>query len=156
MAAIKAIAVLAANELNITGHVLFTEDRRKKETIITVHFENVPGGKHGFHIHTLGDLRAGCDSLCAHYNPHNQPHGGRDSEKRHVGDLGNVEPNQNGVVHKVMRDKQIKLRGKYSVVGRSIVLHDGEDDLGTGTNAESKKTGNAGKRIACGIIGYRK
>lgn len=156
MAAIKAVAVLAKNESNITGHVLFTEDRRKKETIITVHFENVPDGKHGFHIHKFGDLREGCHSLCAHFNPHNQPHGGRNSDIRHVGDLGNVEPNRRRVVHKVMRDKQIKLRGKYSVVGRSVVLHAGEDDLGMGTDAQSKKTGNAGSRIACGIIGYRK
>lgn len=71
MAAIKAVAVLAKNESNITGYVLFTEDRRKKETIITVHFENVPYGQHGFHIHKFGDLREGCHSLCAHYNPHN-------------------------------------------------------------------------------------
>ena len=53
-----------------------------------------------------------------------------------------------------MRDKLIRLRGKYSVIGRSIVIHQKEDDLGNGNDAESLKTGNAGKRIACGIIGH--
>ena len=65
-------------------------------------------------------------------------------------------------------DKLIKLRGKYSIIGRSVILHDKEDDLGKGgldengnvidekVRKESLITGNAGKRIACGVIGYSK
>ena len=53
-------------------------------------------------------------------------------------------------------DKLIKLRGKYSVIGRSIVIHDDPDDLGIGGHSDSHTTGHAGKRIACGIIGYSK
>ena len=55
-----------------------------------------------------------------------------------------------------MRDKLIKLRGKYSVIGRSVVIHADEDDLGKGGDKESLITGNAGARIACGVIGYAK
>ena len=67
-------------------------------------------------------------------------------------------------------DKLIKLRGKCNIVGRSVVIHELEDDLGLGgldfdsndnyiivdpdEYEESKKTGNAGKRIACGVIGW--
>ena len=67
-----------------------------------------------------------------------------------------------------MTDKEIKLKGKYSIIGRSVVIHQGEDDLGRGgldennkvidkkKHQDSLKTGNAGKRIACGVIGYSK
>ena len=43
--------------------------------------------------------------------------------------------------------------GDNSVIGRSVVVHAKEDDLGKGGDAESKRTGNAGQRVACGIIG---
>ena len=52
-----------------------------------------------------------------------------------------------------MTDKLIKLIGPESVLGRTIVVHAGTDDLGKGGHAESKKTGNAGARPACGVIG---
>ena len=53
-------------------------------------------------------------------------------------------------------DKFLQLRGyKYNIIGRSVVVHQDPDDLGRGGNAESKKTGNAGARIGCGVIGYK-
>ena len=55
-----------------------------------------------------------------------------------------------------MSDKLIKLRGQYSIIGRSIVIHENPDDLGKGGYPDSKTTGHAGKRIACGVIGYSK
>ena len=53
-------------------------------------------------------------------------------------------------------DKIIKLRGKYSIIGRSVVIHEDEDDLGKGGHKDSCTTGLCSKRIACGIIGYSK
>ena len=51
------------------------------------------------------------------------------------------------------KDSLIKLIGPTSVVGRSVVIHAGQDDLGKGDTEESLKTGNAGPRPACGVIG---
>ena len=74
----------------------------------------------------------------------------------HVGDLGNVNADSNGDYNKIFSDADLKLSGPYSIIGRACVLHDDQDDLGKGTGAKqagSKKTGNAGPRIACGVIG---
>ena len=149
---IQAVCVL---QDKIKGYILFKEDLKNKNTIIKVELENVPKGKHGFHIHETGDLRMGCTSLCAHYNPFNKVHGGPNDKERHVGDLGNIV-SKGEKVSMTMRDKLIKLRGKYSVIGRSVVIHADEDDLGKGGDKESLITGNAGARIACGVIGYAK
>ena len=74
----------------------------------------------------------------------------------HAGDMiNNIYPDPNGKFFHEYEDKRIKLRGNVnkSIIGRSIVIHENKDDLGLGNNKESKKTGNAGKRIACAIIG---
>lgn len=88
-----------------------------------------------------------------HFNPHNKTHGGPTAEVRHVGDLGNINTNDSGVAKGTIEDKYIKLIGPESVIGRMVVVHAGEDDLGKGGNEESLKTGNAGGRAACGVIG---
>ena len=115
-----------------------------------------PPGPRGFHIHESGDLTKGCKSLCSHYNPYNKNHGGPFSTERHVGDLGNIYINESGDGYLELIDPLIKLYGPTSVIGRSFVLHEKEDDLGRNKHdEESLKTGNAGARIACGIIGIK-
>ena len=149
-------AVCVFQSSNITGNIILREYKNKKITEIIVNLKNVPEGPHGFHIHESGDLREGCTSLCSHFNPFNKNHGGPDDTDRHVGDLGNIYASKSGIVKTTIYDKKVKLTGKNSVIGRSIVIHDKEDDLGRGNNKESLITGNAGKRIACGIIGISK
>jgi len=149
-------AVCVFQESEIKGYVLFREFKEQKKTGIVLRLTGVPQGEHGFHIHQSGDLREGCGSLCAHFNPYGKNHGGLKDKERHVGDLGNIEPDVNGVVNKTLYDTKIKLSGKNSIIGRSVVIHADRDDLGKGGNAESLKTGNAGKRIACGVIGLSK
>ena len=106
-------------------------------------------GLHGFHVHRCGDLRMGCDSACDHYNPEKRLHGGRDGHDRHKGDLGNITGTQSGVcTDRLLADVNLD-----DIIGRALVVHADEDDLGKGGDDESKKTGNAGKRIGCGIIG---
>mgnify|MGYP002079488255 CR=1 FL=1 len=70
-----------------------------------------------------------------------------------MGDLGNVEAKADGTVVAVFEDHLIKIYGENNVLGRSFVVHEKVDDLGRGGDEESKKTGNAGARLACGEIG---
>lgn len=107
----------------------------------------------GFHIHAFGDNTNGCTSAGPHFNPFGKEHGAPEDDNRHVGDLGNISTDANGVAKGTKQDTLVKLIGANSIIGRSVVVHGGQDDLGRGGNAESKKTGNAGPRPACGVIG---
>ena len=70
-----------------------------------------------------------------------------------MGDLGNVEANENGIVNITLLHPFVSLFGQYSILGRSVVIHEKPDALGRGGHATSNATGNAG---ACGIIGIAK
>ena len=112
-----------------------------------------PNQEHAIHIHECGDLTKGCESACAHYNPYSMNHGGPKSCDRHVGDLGNIKADSNGVAEFQMVDKLVQLNGPYNVIGRSVVIHEDIDDFGLGGHSDSLTTGHAGKRIGCGVIG---
>lgn len=86
-------------------------------------------------------------------NPFNKTHGAPTDSDRHVGDLGNFKTDASGNATGSVQDPLVKLIGSESVIGRTVVVHAGTDDLGKGGNEESKKTGNAGGRPACGVIG---
>lgn len=113
-------------------------------------------GLHGFHVHEFGDNTNGCISAGAHFNPHNKDHGGPEHAIRHIGDLGNITADASGVAKINIRDKMISLQGAFSVIGRTVVVHADPDDLGLGGHELSKTTGNAGARLACGVIGLAK
>lgn len=157
---IKAIAYFSNSE--IKGTVKF-EEIIDSEYIYVDACVNVivelegfePNTIHGFHVHESGDLTKGCESMCAHFNPFNKTHGGKEDEERHVGDLGNLEADSEGKVKFEFVDNIIKLRGDDSnIIGRGLIIHADPDDCGRGTFPDSKTTGHAGKRIGCAIIGY--
>jgi Cu-Zn family superoxide dismutase len=154
----KNISAIAYLNSEIKGSIYFIENQDKNIVTIKLNLSGLPPNKElGFHIHAAGDLSDGCTSACAHFNPFNTVHGGKDSKVRHVGDLGNITTDKHGNCIIEFNDNMIKLRGyKQNIIGRSIVIHGQKDDLGRGGNSESLKTGNAGKRIACAVIGYTK
>ncbi len=122
-------------------------------TLIKGTITGLTPGEHGFHIHEFGDMSDGCKSMGGHYNPDNVNHGDRD--EGHVGDLGNIIATESGVANFSIKANRVDLIGDRSVVGRGIVVHADKDDLGLGGDDESLKTGNAGDRLACGVITLR-
>jgi Cu-Zn family superoxide dismutase len=153
---LKKIEGIAVFQGKVSGIVKFTDLGNK--VAIDVSIKGLKkNAKHGFHVHEYGDMSEQCTSMCSHFNPTNDTHGCPGSEHRHVGDLGNLETDGKGVAHYRFFDDQIQLKGlKYNIIGRGLIIHEDEDDCGFGGNAESLKTGNAGKRIACAVIGYAK
>ena len=119
----------------------------------------IKAGNHGFHIHQNAITGYDCKTAGGHYNPNGKSHGslygtGDDRNARHVGDLGNVEAGDGEIWMRMQLFlKAFSLEGEQSIVGRSVVLHAGEDDLGLGGQTDSKTTGHAGGRLACCILG---
>ena len=147
---IKAIAVF---QNKLKGTVIFEETHNGIK--IKVDIEGLSPGKHGFHIHETGNLLDKCKKCKGHFNPTNQVHGGPNSKNRHIGDLGNITANQTGICKTQFIDNKIKLTGrKFNIIGRTIVIHKNEDNLGVPKDEESLMTGKAGERLDCAVIGY--
>jgi len=145
---VKAFVELQQSD-KVKGKILLMQ-KPGTPTLIQGRIEGLEPGEHGFHIHEFGDMTDGCASMGGHYNPDGVDHG--NLESGHVGDLGNVTADDSGVADFTIVAKRVDLVGDRSVVGRGIVIHADTDDLGLGGDEESLKTGNAGDRLACGII----
>lgn len=147
----KAICLLYPTEGNqVSGKVTFIEVEGGVRVVALVS-GLAPNSKHGFHIHEYGDCSAvDASSAGGHFNPMRMSHGGPEDHMRHTGDLGNLEADMNGNASVDYIDPMLTLRGEESVIGLSIIVHQNEDDLKT------QPTGNAGPRIACGVIGVTK
>jgi Cu-Zn family superoxide dismutase len=107
-----------------------------------------PDQEHGLHIHEVGDCSAD-DAMSAkgHFNPFGKPHAGHTAVERHAGDLPSLKANKQG---RAKVDVEVDIitvtPGPASIIGRSIIIHADPDDFRT------QPTGNAGARIACGVI----
>lgn len=142
-----AVAIIRPTADNAArGHVRFT--KTGDGILVEGRIEGLSPGPHGFHVHQFGDLRAGDGtSAGGHFNPKGKPHGGPDDRKRHVGDLGNIEADEEGVAEFSFTDPKLSFRGRTSIIGRGLIVHAGEDDL------SSQPTGAAGPRVGMGVIG---
>jgi len=137
---------------NVRGVVKLSQATPTSPTVITASVSGLTDGPHGIHIHEFGDITGGCMTAGAHYNPFNKTHGGPTDAERHVGDLGNIVSKSDSATYNG-KSELIQLSGVNSVIGRTMVVHADEDDLGKGNAPDSKTTGHAGKRVACGVIG---
>jgi superoxide dismutase, Cu-Zn family len=146
----KAICVLQPTKgNNVTGTVTFTKTDNGIKVVADL--QGLGKGKHGFHIHEYGDCSsADASSAGGHFNPANKAHGGPTDIYRHAGDMGNITADDSGKAHLEYTDPQLTFEGEYSIIGRAVVIHKNEDDL------KSQPAGNAGARVACGVIGIAK
>ena len=146
----KAVAVLHATKgSEVHGTMTFT--KIDGGIRVVAELEGLKPGEHGFHIHEFGDCSTpDATSAGGHFNPGGHPHAGPDAEKRHEGDLGNITADAAGKAHYERVDTQLSFDGRDSIIGRSVIVHEKVDDL------KSQPTGNAGARIACGVIGIAK
>jgi Cu-Zn family superoxide dismutase len=147
---LKAIAVLhPRSESKVHGVIHFVQKGDK--VTITGQIKGLTPGEHAFHIHEFGDCsEAKGMSAGAHFNPEKEMHGGPEAEHRHVGDLGNIKADEDGKAVINITDTLVRLRGKHSIVGRSVIVHEKKDDFKT------QPTGDAGGRVACGVVGRAK
>jgi superoxide dismutase, Cu-Zn family len=147
---VKAIAVVFPTKGNTaSGTVTFevVEDGMR----VVADIEGLTPGKHGFHVHEYGDCSSS-DAMSAggHFNPMAKPHSSPMDSIRHVGDLGNLVADAQGRAHIDRVDPMLSFFGASSIIGRSVVVHEKEDDL------KSQPTGAAGARVGCGVIGIAK
>lgn len=142
-----AVAILMPTKGNsVNGVVTFS--KVKDGVRVIADLKKLSPGLHGIHIHEFGDCRADDGSSAGgHFNPHAKAHGAPDAHQRHVGDLGNVVVDENGVAAFDVVDPLLELDGEHSIVARSVVVHAAEDDFIT------QPHGAAGGRVACGAIG---
>ena len=108
-----------------------------------------PGSSHGFHIHEKGDCSAAdASSAGGHFNPAGQPHGRSMQGAHHAGDSDNIVADANGVAKINVHINGVSLGGGAGndIAGRAFVAHATSDDY------TSQPAGNAGARVACGVI----
>jgi Cu-Zn family superoxide dismutase len=146
----KAVCVLhPLGDHKAHGIVVFSV--KGNEIQVTGKVEGLTPGEHGFHVHEFGDCSSPDGmSTGGHFNPTKEKHGGPHSPMRHVGDLGNIKADGRGVATINVTDRMIKLSGPNSIIGRALIVHAKADDLKT------DPAGDAGGRIACGVIGVAK
>jgi len=143
-AALATMAPTAGN--TAAGHVRLSE--QDEGTLVHVVLSNLtPESVHGIHVHETGDCSAPDGSSAGgHYAPESHDHGlPAEEEPRHAGDLGNVTADEEGNVSIARVFETISLDEEHPVVGRAVILHANQD-------VGAQPSGNAGARIACGVI----
>ncbi len=145
----KAVCVLTPTKgSEVHGVITFTQEGDAVH--VSGKISGLTPGEHGFHVHEFGDLNS-ADGMATggHFDTDKHMHGREDAPERHTGDLGNIKAGDDGVATIDKTDKVIALHGANSIIGRGLIVHAKKDDF-------SQPTGNAGGRIAQGVIGIAK
>ncbi|MBI2828115.1 MAG: superoxide dismutase family protein [Acidobacteria bacterium] len=121
---------------------------------LTVELSSLPPGFHGFHIHAVGKCEAPFTSAAGHFNPAGQTHA------HHAGDLPNLLVTADGRAFMMVKTARSKLEELFDADGSAIIIHADPDNHANiparyrpDPDASTLGTGDAGGRIACGVIG---
>lgn len=130
-----------------SGAVTFTQEAEGVHVVAQV--QGLPPGPHGFHLHAVGTCE-GPDFKTAgdHFNPTNAPHGAPAAPAHHAGDFGNIEVGADGTGNADFTTTMLTLGGGAGndAIGKAVIVHADKDDL------TSQPSGNAGARVACGVV----
>ena len=128
------------------GTVTFTQDGDEVRVRASVSGLK-PNAEHGFHVHEKGDCSSGDGmSTGGHFNPAGKPHGSQASA-HHAGDMPSLKADASGNASTSFELKGVSIgTGAADLVGKGVIVHRDPDDYAT------QPTGNAGPRIACGVI----
>jgi len=141
----SATAALQSADPKVSGTVVFTQEGSGVHVVADV--AGAKPGLHGFHLHENGVCTApDYKSAGGHWNPGHAPHACMPVDPRHAGDLGNITVGSEGTGHLDVVLTGVSVAGANSVIGKAVVLHGGEDDC------KSQPSGNAGDRVACGVV----
>ena len=142
---VQALAwVKSTTGTNISGWVRL-ERAGFRRVQVTAHIQGLrPNSVLGFHVHEFGSCEQAGLKAGGHFNPCSKKHGNPDTSKQHhKGDLGNLQVDSQGVAK---YSRVIRGKTRY-FLGRSIIIHNKADDF------VSQPSGQAGKRLACGVLG---
>lgn len=118
--------------------------------LVSLDLTAVPAGEHAFHIHAVGKCEPpDFKSAGPHFNPDNTKHGLMNQEGPHAGDMPNLHVPADGKLQVEVLNPTVSLSGESALLdadGSALVIHAGADDYKT------DPAGNAGGRIACGVI----
>jgi superoxide dismutase, Cu-Zn family len=148
-AAPSAAADLKSADGKDVGKVTLTQT--KAGVRLQLALNGLPAGEHAFHVHAVGKCEPPFTSAGPHFNPGQKKHGKENPEGHHAGDMDNITVPANGKLNATVVNNDITLeKGKPNSVfqegGTALVIHAKQDDY------KSDPAGNAGDRIACGVI----
>ena len=131
------------------GSVTFTQTHLGVLLALTV--KGIPAGEHAFHVHAVGKCEPPFDSAGGHFNPEGKKHGMMSPEGAHAGDMPNLHmPASGELIVEVLNEAITLEKGKPNSVfdadGSAVIIHAAKDDYKT------DPTGDAGGRIACGVV----
>ena len=149
------VRLAPASGSDVEGEATFTQVGDKVR--MALELEGLAPGQHAVHIHARGDCAApDASSAGGHWNPGEKPHGRWGEPPHHLGDIGNVRADAQGMARLSMTTDRWALDdgadgvdgndGLNGVSGKAVVVHAGTDDY------ESQPSGAAGARIGCGVI----
>jgi len=154
---LRALAVLRDASSNIVGNVYFFEAKGKVSVVATA--ARLAAGFHGFHVHAIGtcDAASAFTSAGGHENPAAKTHG------EHAGDMTPLLVNADGTAWTSFRTDRFVDAEVFDTDGSAVIVHAGPDNLaniptryrtdaGAGPDAATLGTGDAGARVACGVI----